>query len=401
MVLVFICAVIIISCTSPFHSSTVDNQEAFLSALKGALPGDTILIKNGTYKDLSVLIDARGTADKKITIKPESPDGVIFSTSKLSKTHTIKIAGKHLVFEGFIFRDILFDRSLFVLEGSKQVQVTHCKFQNIKGKGRERRMFIVRGNAKNNEIDHCLFENNDWVQTLTIRVGEQGIPLKTHVHHNKFYNLNLNGGDEGSETVQLSQTTRGFNYKQLCLKSVVEDNHFENIRGDAETISNKSNENIIRRNILINCNQLVLRGGHNCLVEGNQLIDSQGPAIRMYGSGHVIQNNTVKNPTENGITLCYGLGSGTKAQTHRIATTDCIVKNNLIENAGEDGIFLGEGKGTDYTGHKNAKRWNTGVIQDIPPSGNSITSNKIVNSKVEPVEIAGATNNIIVNNVYE
>ena len=95
------------------------------------------------------------------------------------------------------------------------------------------------------------------------------------------------------------------------------------------------------------------------------------------------------------------MGSGIKVRTHRITSTNSIVKNNLIEGAGEYGIFLGEGKGTDYSGHKNAKRWNTGVIQDIPPSGNSITSNKIVNSKNKPIEIAGAAKNVIVNNVYE
>ncbi|MBT6005512.1 MAG: hypothetical protein HN778_20730 [Prolixibacteraceae bacterium] len=400
-VLIFICAVITFCCTSPFHSSPVDNQEAFLSALKSALPGDTILIKDGIYYDWSVLIDAEGTSENKITIKPESINGVVFSASKLSKTHTIKITGKQLVLDGFIFKDILFDQSTLVLVGSKNVRITNCTFQNIRGDGRERRMFVVHGNTDNTEIDHCIFENNDLVQTITLRVGELGFPTNSHIHHNTFHNLNLNAGDEGSETIQLSQTTQGFNYTQLCLKTIVEDNHFENIRGDAETISNKSNENTIRRNTLINCNQLVLRGGHNCLLEDNKLIDSQGPAIRIYGSGHVIQNNTIKNPTGNGISMCYGMGSGIKVRTHRITSTNSIVKNNLIEGAGEYGIFLGEGKGTDYSGHKNAKRWNTGVIQDIPPSGNSITSNKIVNSKNKPIEIAGAAKNVIVNNVYE
>ena len=398
---VFIFALFINNCTTFNRSVLVDDEDEFLSAMETISPGDTIFIKDGVYYDWSVLLDAQGTPNNKITIKPESENGVVFSTSKLSKTHTIKVTGKHLVFDGFIFKDILFDQSMFVLEASKHVQVTNCKFQKILGEGRERRMFIVHGNAQNNEIDNCTFENNDRVQTLTIRVGELGLPINTHIHHNTFLNLNLNAGGEGSETVQLSQTTRGYNYKELCLKNIVEYNHFENIRGDAETLSNKSNENIIRNNTFVNCNQLVLRGGHNCLVEDNKLVDSNGPAIRMYGSGHVIQNNSILNPSGNGITMCYGLGSGKEAQTHRITTTNCIVKNNIIDGAGEYGIYLGEGKGTDYTEHKNAKSWNTGLIQDIPPSGNSISSNRIINSKKKSIELAGAINNIIINNHYE
>src|SRR5690606_27126761 len=95
-----------------------------------------------------------------------------------------------------------------------------------------------------------------------------------------------------------------------------------------------------------------------------------------------------------------GMGSGIHSKTLRITTTGCVVKNNTIENAGGYGIFLGEGRGTDYSGHKNSSRWNSGVIQNMPPSGNTLTSNRIINSTEKPIELAGAFNNIITNNQY-
>src|SRR5690606_29139840 len=106
------------------------------------------------------------------------------------------------------------------------------------------------------------------------------------------------------------------------------------------------------------------------------------------------------NPSGNGITMCFGMGSGIHAKTLRIATTECVVKNNLIEHAGGYGIFFGEGKGTDYSDHKNRADWNTGVVQNIPASGNTITSNTIIDSKERPIELAGAINNIITDNRY-
>jgi hypothetical protein len=179
------------------------------------------------------------------------------------------------------------------------------------------------------------------------------------------------------------------------MQAVVEHNYFENIAGDAETISNKSNENIIRSNTFLNTKSLVIRQGHNVSVEDNVLVNTTGPAIRVYGSGHSVRRNTIRLSEGDGIALNYGMGSGLEARTHRVTTTDGHFTDNIIENAGANGIFLGYGKDTDYTGHKNEKKWNTGVLQNIPPSGNVITGNTIMGSKLAAIETAGATENSI------
>jgi hypothetical protein len=95
------------------------------------------------------------------------------------------------------------------------------------------------------------------------------------------------------------------------------------------------------------------------------------------------------------------MGYGIYAKTLRITTTDCVVKNNTIENTGGYGIFLGEGKGTDYSNHLKRALWNTSAIQNIPASGNTISSNRIINSTGKPIELAGAINNIIKYNRYK
>ncbi|MEQ6120616.1 glycoside hydrolase N-terminal domain-containing protein [Reichenbachiella sp. MALMAid0571] len=382
-------------------SYIVSTEEAFLEAMRKANPGDEIVIKNGVYKDWSLNVSLKGSKKLPIKIKSESPQGVIFSASKILNKPILNITGSNLILDGFSFNDIVFESFLFKLNGSKNVRITNCNFGKIQGDKSEKKMLRIEGNADGSRIDHCQFIQNDNVQTITIRVEENSFPVNTRIDHNEFRNLNMNEGGEGSETIQVSQTVRNYSYEKLTLKTIVEDNHFENIRGDAETISNKSNQNIYRRNTLINCNQLVLRGGHDCIVEDNVLINSNGPGIRIYGSGHTIRNNIIRNSSGDGIALCYGLGSGKKANTLRIAAIRNIIMDNVIENAGSNGMFLGEGKGTDYADHKHRKSWNTGHIQDIPPSENYITFNRIIKAKHKPIEVSGATDNKIVDNEFE
>src|SRR5690606_39075406 len=177
-----------------------------------------------------------------------------FSASGILDKPIFRLTGSNLIFKGFVFKDISFNKSIMELSGIQNVRITNCQFHDIVGDGRERRMLILNGDADNNEIDHCLFTNNDRVQTLTLRVAPHKVPKNTHIHHNIFKNLNLKAGGEGSETLQVAQTGIQNDFGELKLNTLVENNHFENIRGDAETVSNKSNNNIYRHNIFINTN---------------------------------------------------------------------------------------------------------------------------------------------------
>ena len=137
------------------------------------------------------------------------------------------------------------------------------------------------------------------------------------------------------------------------------------------------------------------------VVEDNVLVRTTGPAIRVHGSGHKIRRNTIQSPDGDGIAINYGMGSGLEARTHRVTVTDSRFTDNVIKNAGENGIFLGYGKGKDYSGHKREKQWNTGAIQNIPPSGNLISGNVISGSELAAIEVAGATGNTIEGNTIE
>jgi parallel beta-helix repeat protein len=258
-------------------------------------------------------------------------------------------------------------------------------------------MLLLMGEGADNEFAGNTFHDSENVLALSIRMQDDGIGRRSHIHHNVFKSLNINRGGEGTTTVQLASSGR-LDYEQLLMEAVVEQNYFENIMGDAETISNKSNANIIRKNTFINTKSLVIRQGHNVVVEDNVLVKTTGPAIRVHGSGHRVRGNRIQSPTGDGIALNYGMGSGLEAHTHRVTVTDSRFTDNIIRDAGANGIFLGYGKGTDHSGHRREKQWNTGVVQNIPPSGNVISGNTISGSELAAIEMAGATGNTIENN---
>ncbi len=394
--LLWLCKCPIMVCAGSVYS--ISSLAEFKDAIAVSQPGDTIRIMNGEYTDWHVDVSAVGSVNDPIRIEPETMGGVEFTATGTIEESMFRFTGKYLVFSGFTFRNISFRDTLIRIWAADGIRITNCLFEKIKGYERHWRLLAVEREGKSNRIDHCVFRNNDEVQTITVRVSEEGSPRGTQIDHNRFENLNLNKGGEGTEVIQIAQSGRDYTYEQLEFRALVEHNSFENIRGDAETISNKSNRNIYRYNSFYNCREFVIRGGHHCIVEYNTFENSNGSGIRMYGSGHIIQHNTIKNPSLNGITLNYGLGSGIEAKTNRITTTDCVIYGNTVLKPGKHGVFLGNGKGTDYSDHKNRLKWNTGHIQDDPPRGNFIAHNQIHYAMEEAIKLSGAIENIIDHN---
>jgi hypothetical protein len=373
------------------------SESEFVAAVETARPGDEIVVRAGTYKDWSVDVEVNGAANGRINIRPESEGAVIFSGRVTEPM--FRLRGGHFDFSGFVFEDMELDDGLVIFEATRKARFVDNHIGRIEGRNRIGRAVMLVGGGEDNEFANNRFHDSENFMAITVRLDKTGISQRSLIHHNVFENLNLNRGGEGTTTVQLASSGR-LAYEQLLMQAIVEHNYFGNISGDAETISNKSNANIIRNNTFINTKSLVIRQGHNVVVEDNVLVGTTGPAIRVYGSGHTVRGNTIRNPGGDGIALNYGMGSGHEASTHRVTTTNGRFIDNLIENAGANGINLGFGKGTDYTGHKNEKTWNTGVLQNIPPSGNVITGNVITGSKLAAIETAGATENTIVEMVF-
>jgi poly(beta-D-mannuronate) lyase len=133
-------------------------------------------------------------------------------------------------------------------------------------------------------------------------------------------------------------------------RTIVEENYFESCDGEAEFISNKSCENIYRRNTFVECRgALVMRHGNRCTVEGNWFFgkgkDGTG-GIRLIGEDHKVYNNyldgLVGRGFESALPIVNGIPNSKPNEYFRVQRA--TVAYNTLVNC-EQNITFGVGVG--------------------------------------------------------
>ena len=254
-------------------------------------PGDSIVLTNGIWKDVKFKFDRLpGAQDNPIRIVPQTNGGVILT----GKTD-FRVSGTHVIVSGLVFRDCSGVDDVFQLRSheerpAKNCRVTDCVFEEtskLKKSSQQSRWLSIYGT--DNRVDHCYFAGKkNKGTTLVVWVTQQ--PGRHQIDHNHFGprpELKKNGG----ETIRIGTS----DVSELVSATVVQDNYFYRCDGEAEAISNKSCENIYRRNVFEECSgTLTLRHGHRCTVDGNAFLGNEENGtggVRIIGQGHVVTNN--------------------------------------------------------------------------------------------------------------
>lgn len=149
-------------------------------------------------------------------------------------------------------------------------------------------------------------------------------------------------------------------------------------------ISNKSSANKYLHNYFEDCRgELVMRGGHDCLIDSNTVKGGSG-GIRINGSGHSVTNNTLIGlPTA--IRLMYGMAKGKSEIGFYVAGGDCVIKNILIDKC-TTGILIGDSKNADWTGKFDTNRYPSRTMQDVAPYNITLNDNTITNTEKPVVQ---------------
>lgn len=364
----------------------VRTAKAFAEAAGGLAAGDTVTIANGSYSGWSVVVTAHGTAENPVIVRAETVGGVLFNGPVTSPVFLV--TGSHVQVQGFVFKDCVVGRGanqmgvLIDLSGSASCRITECNFIGNRAASQSTPLVVISGKALRNRVDRCLFSANIDSQDLQVRITQGAVPEESLIEDNVFQDkppvswANGNGG----ECVQIGQDPVHFGNE--VSKTVVRHNRFIRCKGEPEIISNKSSRNTYDDNYIEGCmGELVMRGGHDCIITGNKFIN--GGSIRINGTGHTIRGNTIVG-AETGIRLMYGMARGKAEMGFYIAASDCVVKDNQLENCGV-GILVGGDKGRDWTGKFNVKRYPSGTLQNVAPFNNSISDNRFISTKTEMV----------------
>ncbi len=369
------------------HAATyeVNSIAALQSRINSAMPGDRILVADGTYTtSASITINRVGTAVQPIVIEAESIGGV-----EIAGTHgfTLNSPAAYIHIRGFKFTHPAGRNTI-------NSGATHCRFtRNIFECTGTGNFLLVAGHDA--EIDRNEFRNKSTDgNMIDVRGSGSQIARRVWIHHNYFRDF-LPSGSGDAETIR-------FGLSGLSMSTgdgLIEYNLFVNCRGENELISNKSSGNIYRYNTFLNSAgaQLTLRHGNDCLAYGNYFRGTDG--LRVFGDRHVIFSNYFEGNTQG---VQMGNGGGEVAdgdpltshdrpddvvvafntfinnnthyrmsgRTNGLGAVNITVANNIFQGGGTVASLNGP-----YTGSWLGNiRWNTGSAGDMPSSGYQIVN---------------------------
>jgi poly(beta-D-mannuronate) lyase len=291
-----------------------------IGRLSGALrPGDVLVMADGTWKDQAVAFRGKGTPERPVTLRAETPGKVI-----LTGNSSLTIDGEDLVVSGLCLQGGKSEKDAVTISG-RRCRLTDTAIVDWASK------FYVRYFGAENRLDHCYLAGKT-TDSPTVQVEAEGRPNRHRIDQNHFGPrppLGRNGG----ETIRV-----GYSHQSMSESgTLVERNLFDRCDGEIEIISSKSCGNIYRFNTFLDCaGMLTLRHGNRCLVEGNFFLGHHkrgSGGVRIIGDEHVIINNYIDGVDKGGFWVTAGIPNS-PLNGHFQARNALIAFNTVIDSAG-------------------------------------------------------------------
>ena len=261
--------------------------------VKIALPGDSIILANGVWKNTEFIFKGNGKPGKYICLKAET-SGKVYIEGESS----LSISGNWLHVSGLVFTNgqtpgrtvILFKTS--DKEYAYNCVVSNCVIDNFNQLTREKEDNWITLWGKNNTVEYCYLGGKSNVgTTLIVCPNDSNSIHNKHWIYRNYFGPRPRLGSNGGESMRLGTS-------QVCTLSsetTVEGNYFERCNGEVEIISNKSCDNKFLNNTIFESEgSLVLRHGNRAIVSGNWFIGNGKPftgGVRVINEGHQIYNN--------------------------------------------------------------------------------------------------------------
>lgn len=351
------------------------------AALDALSPGDTVCLASGEWADLSIEVDAVGTATAPITVAAERPGEVV-----LTGDVSIAMGGEHIIVTGLILRDGRTAGPHLIDFRATSGECKNCRLSNVAvvqlADTGDTKWVSLRG--EDNRVDHSAFIGKSNDGALLVVWRPDSLPDRHRIDHNYFAErpaLGRNGG----ETMRIGDSSQ----HESDSFTVVEDNYFFRSNGEVEIISNKSSSNTYRRNVFVESEGLLtLRHGNDCTVESNVFLVGgvNGGGIRVVGSGHRIVNNYVEGcrTTSNvrgGIVLMLADPSPAANGYQQVENVE-VFHNTIVDC--QQSFLFGGGR-AEVTPRQVALRANVvalglaggSAVREVKPMDGTVSSNNI------------------------
>ncbi|MET9953271.1 polysaccharide lyase 6 family protein [Streptomyces sp. NPDC006339] len=311
-------------------SVTVGSLGELQRAIDRAIPGDRIVLANGTYTVPSggaITVSGRhGTTAAPITIVAESRGGAVLQGER----GFVFSDSSDIVVSGFALRQ---GTTLEIPANCPRIRLTRNDLRFADTPGLD--WVVVRGDDAKIDRNRFHHKTTEGIFLVVDGPGSTAMAQRTQILRNHFSDHSYTGAN-GGEPIRLGVSSRALS----SASAVVEYNLFERCDGDPEAVSVKSSDNTVRYNTVRDSRgAIVLRHGNRTTVEGNHLLGGV-EGVRLYGNDHLVVNNYFGGLTGRALVI----GSGTTRDHHSGETTEerrgndacdraVIAHNTLVGNA--------------------------------------------------------------------
>ncbi|MCC2605165.1 polysaccharide lyase 6 family protein [Planctobacterium marinum] len=333
-----LCSVALLLMASPLSAKEyfIDTQQAFKEISTGLQPGDVIVLKNGTWQDFEILLHANGTKDAPIHLTAETRGRVI-----LSGQSNLRLAGRHLLVSGLVFRDGYTPSSAVIEfrrnkdEFAYHSRVTEVVIDNYNNPDKQESDYWVAMYGQHNRFDHShLVGKRNKGVTVAVRLNHENSQQNHHQIDHNYFGYRPTFGSNGGETLRIGTS----HFSLTDSYTLVENNYFEQTNGEVEIISVKSGKNTLRGNVFYEAQgTLTMRHGNGNLIEKNVFIGNGVPhtgGIRIINKDQIVRNNYLEGLTGyrfgSGFTVMNGVPDSPINRYHQV--DNARIENNTFVN---------------------------------------------------------------------
>lgn len=271
----------------------VSNEKEIQLANKNAKPGDTIILKNGIWDNITFKLNCKGNKEHPIFFKAENNGKVIITgNSKLL------LGGDYIIVDGLYFtngfsgEDAVVKFSINKNEIANHCRVTNTVINDFNNPKRLDENYWVAFYGKNNRIDHCTFLNKKNIGVLlAVILEDDRSRANFHSIDHNYFGLRIPLASNGGEIIRVGVSE----HCEFNSNTKIENNYFEKCDGETEIISIKSCENIVKNNLFKECQgAVVLRHGNYNTIANNVFLGNgkKGTGgVRVINKGHLVINN--------------------------------------------------------------------------------------------------------------
>ena len=327
---------LIIGCSQQ-NSELVRNIEQFNEAVKNATPGTTIIMANGVWTDVELVLKGNGEEGKLIKLQAETPGKVIISGQS-----NLSFSGEFIEISGLVFRDGYTPASAVISfrtgidELANNSRVTNCVIDGFANPERFTGDHWVFMYGKNNRFDsNSLIGKVNRGVTMAVKMDTEASRENNHIIENNYFGPRPVFGSNEGETLRIGTS----HFSRLYSNTIVRNNYFDRANGEHEIISSKACGNEFRNNVFFECQgTLTMRHGTNTLVENNYFLGN-GKAntggIRIINEYQTVRKNYLAGLTgrrfRGALVIMNGVPNSPPNRYNQVV--DSYMENNIVINS--------------------------------------------------------------------